>query len=124
MAVLVTGASGFVGSWLVRRLIEQKETVYVLHRTNSSLDDLQGLSFKSCIGDITDLSSLQKAVQDVDTVFHLAGVVGYTRSQRGQMERVNVHGTQNVVDAIKKTGKKLVYMSSVDSLRRGGCRTR
>ncbi len=113
MAVLVTGATGFVGSWLVRRLIEQRETVHVLHRANSSLDDLQGLTFKSCLGDITDPSSLTKAVQDVGTVFHLAGVVGYTRSMRGQMERVNVQGTQNVVDALKKTPKKLVYMSSV-----------
>lgn len=113
MAVLVTGATGFVGSWLVRRLIEQRETVYVLHRANSSLDDLQGLTFKSCLGDITDPQSLERAVQDVDTVFHLAGVVGYTRAERGLMERVNVQGTQNVVDAIKKTSKKLVYMSSV-----------
>ncbi len=113
MAVLVTGATGFVGSWLVRRLIEKRETVHVLHRESSSLDELQGLSFRSCIGDITDPQSLAKAVQDVDTVFHLAGVVGYTRSQRAQMEKVNVQGTQNVVDAIKKSPKKLVYMSSV-----------
>lgn len=113
MAVLVTGASGFVGSWLVRRLIEKGESVHVLHRANSSLDELRGLSFKSCLGDITDASSLRSALQDVDTVFHLAGVVGYTRAQREQMERVNVEGTRNVVDALKKSSKKLVYMSSV-----------
>lgn len=113
MAVLVTGATGFVGSWLVRRLIERGESVCVLHRENSSLEELKGLSFRSCIGDITDPRSLTQAVQDVDTVFHLAGVVGYTRSQRTLMERVNVQGTENVVAAMRGTGKKLVYMSSV-----------
>lgn len=113
MAVLVTGATGFVGSWLVRRLIEKSESVCVLHRSSSSLDELEGLSFRSCIGDITDPPSLARAIQDVDTVFHLAGVVGYTRSQRALMEQVNVQGTRNVVDALRGTNKKLVYMSSV-----------
>lgn len=119
MTALVTGASGFVGAWLVRRLIEKGEKVHVLHRTGSSLEELQGLEFKSCLGDITDPASLTQAMQDVDTVYHLAGVVGYTRSQRQQMEQVNVQGTRNVVEAIAqaknqvKNQPKLVYMSSV-----------
>jgi len=113
MAALVTGASGFVGSWLVRELLEQGEKVHVLHRTHSNMDELAGLPFKSCTGDITDLSSIESALQDVDTVYHLAGVVGYTRAQRAQMELVNVKGTRNVVEAVAKRQPKLVYMSSV-----------
>ncbi len=116
MAVLVTGASGFVGSWLVRRLIESGERVHVLHRTSSRLDDLEGLDFASRIGDVTDFESVRTACLDVDTVFHLAGVVGYSRAMREQMERANVQGTKNVVEALQKTLKtppKLVYMSSV-----------
>lgn len=113
MAALVTGASGFVGSWLVRTLIDQGEKVYVLHRSKSSLEDLAGLDFKSCSGDVTDAQSIERAVQDVDTVYHLAGVVGYTRSMRKQMEQVNVGGTRNVVEAVAKKKAKLVYMSSV-----------
>jgi len=114
MAVLVTGATGFVGAWLVRRLIEKGETVHVLHRKTSSLEDLQGLSFVSRIGDVTDAESVRSACLDVDTVFHLAGVVGYSRLARPLMEQVNVHGTRHVVEAIQ-TGRrpKLVYMSSV-----------
>ena len=113
MASLVTGASGFVGTWLVRELIEQGEKVHILHRSNSSLEDLAGLTFKSCLGDVTDLDSVDAALQDVDTVFHLAGVVGYTRSMRAQMEAVNVKGTRNVVEAVAKRQPQLVYMSSV-----------
>ena len=97
----------------MRQLIEQGEKVHILHRPNSSLEDLTGLSFKSCLGDVTDLDSVNAAVQDVDTVFHLAGVVGYTKPMRAQMELVNVQGTRNVVEAVAKRRAKLVYMSSV-----------
>jgi dihydroflavonol-4-reductase len=113
MAALVTGATGFVGSWLVRKLVEKGERVHVLHRAGSSMEELEGLDFKSCLGDITDPSSLLSAMQDVDTVYHLAGVVGYTASMRELMERVNVQGTRNVVEAVAKHKVKLVYMSSV-----------
>lgn len=116
MAVLVTGATGFVGSWLVRRLVERGEQVRVLHRSESSLTELNGLPFVSCVGDITDFASLESACLDVDTVYHLAGVVGYSRAMRAQMERVNVQGTRNVITAIrgrKSHAPKLVYMSSV-----------
>lgn len=114
MAVLVTGATGFVGAWLVRRLTEQGETVHVLHRPSSSMEDLQGIPFVSRIGDVTDAESVRKACAEVDTVFHLAGVVGYSKAMRAQMDKVNVGGTRNVVEAVQ-TGRKpkLVYMSSV-----------
>ncbi len=114
MAVLVTGATGFLGSKLVRRLIEKGETVHVLHRPTSSLEDLKDLPFVSKIGDVTDRDSVINACLDVDTVFHLAGVIGYSRAMRKQMEDVNVRGTQNVIDACQTGPKpKLVYMSSV-----------
>lgn len=114
MSVLVTGATGFVGAWLVKGLLAQGEEVHVLHRPSSSLDELEGLKFTSKLGDITDISSLESACAGVDTVFHLAGVVGYSRALRPVMERANVGGTRNVVEILKKQKRaKLVYMSSV-----------
>lgn len=72
------------------------------------------MSFVSRIGDVTDAESVRKACLDVDTVFHLAGVVGYSKAMRAQMEQVNVQGTRNVVDAIQAGPKpRLIYMSSV-----------
>jgi dihydroflavonol-4-reductase len=114
MAVLVTGASGFLGAKLVRRLVGNGETVHVLHRKSSNLEELKDLSFVSKIGDVTDRDSVTQACLDVDTVFHLAGVIGYSRAMRRAMDEVNVKGTQNVVEACQ-TGRKpkLVYMSSV-----------
>lgn len=115
MAVLVTGATGFVGSWLVRALIKCGEEVRVLHRPSSSLEELKGLDYVSRLGDVTDLDSLTDACQGVDTVFHLAGVVGYSRAMRRVMEDVNVGGTKKVIEAIQTVAKhpRLVYMSSV-----------
>src|ERR1700722_10980501 len=114
MAVLVTGATGFVGSWLVRELIQREDEVRVLHRASSSLEDLSGLKFVSRLGDVTDLDSLREACRGVDTVFHLAGVVGYSRAMRRVMEDVNVGGTKKVLEAMQQIQKpKLIYMSSV-----------
>lgn len=114
MAVLVTGASGFLGAKLVRRLVENGETVHILHRKSSNLEDLKGLPFVSKLGDVTDRQSVIEACLDVETVFHLAGVIGYSRAMRQAMDEVNVRGTENVVEACQ-TGRKpkLVYMSSV-----------
>ncbi len=114
MAVLVTGASGFVGSWLVRELVKRGEEVRVLHRPSSNLQDLEGLNYVSRLGDLSDPESLREAVTGTDTVFHLAGLVGYSKAMRAQMEEVNVKGTRNVVEAMQYAqGAKLVYMSSV-----------
>ncbi|MGE0527003.1 MAG: NAD-dependent epimerase/dehydratase family protein [Bdellovibrionales bacterium] len=118
MAVLVTGATGFVGSWLVKRLIDQGEAVHVLHRKNSSLEDLNGLPVYSVIGDVTDAESVRRAIQDpqaeIRAVYHLAGVVGYSRAMRPLMDKVNVEGTRNVVQALSgRPRTRLVYMSSV-----------
>ncbi len=114
MAVLVTGATGFVGTWLVRELVRRGEEVRVLHRKSSSLLDLDGLSFSSRLGDICDPESLREAVSGTDTVFHLAGVVGYSKAMRALMYDVNVRGTRNVVEAMQHApNARLVYMSSV-----------
>ena len=111
---LVTGATGFVGSWVARRLLELNHEVTVLCRDPKKLDpDL----FEKCIsvvGDVTDPKSLAKAFKGMDRVYHLAGFVGYSEELRQKMEEVNVQGTQNVIDACKKNKiKELVYMSSV-----------
>lgn len=114
MAVLVTGATGFVGTWLVRELVKRGEEVRVLHRPTSNLLDLDGLPFLSRLGDICDPDSLREAVSGADTVFHLAGVVGYSKAMRKLMYDVNVRGTRNVIEAMQHAPRaRLVYMSSV-----------
>ena len=112
--VLVTGANGFLGSWLLKRLIAENHTCVVLHRKTSDLSEIAGLSFESKLGDVLDYESLKSAVFDCDTVFHLAGLIAYRRSERPMMDKVNVQGTVNVLRACKEQGiRRLVHVSSV-----------
>lgn len=114
MKVLVTGASGFVGSWMARELIQRGHDVRILARPSSDLSELEGFNFEICHGDITDPESLDRAFKNIDSVFHLAGYIGYTKTARSLMEQVNVLGTQNVVEACKKNQtRRLIHMSSV-----------
>ncbi|HVK60515.1 MAG TPA: NAD-dependent epimerase/dehydratase family protein [Bdellovibrionales bacterium] len=114
MKVLVTGATGFLGGWLVRRLLDEGHDVRIIKRPNSSLEELTGLKLDIVPGDVTDRESLVAASRGVDTVFHLAGLIGYSRAQRNAMELINVGGTKNVIEACEiNSVRKLVYLSSV-----------
>jgi dihydroflavonol-4-reductase len=114
MKVLVTGASGFVGGWLVKYLIQQGLEVRVLDRSQKISDELKHLKIETVMGDILNPQTLSSAMEGVDSVFHLAGLIAYTRSQRQQMDRVNVLGTQNIIEAcIEKNVRRLVHFSSV-----------
>ncbi len=120
MKVLVTGATGFLGAWLVRRLIEEGCAVRISKRPSSPLDELQGLPIETVAGDVTDERSMIAACAGIDTVFHLAGLIAYKRSQRAAMEKINIGGTNNVIRACEINGvRRLVYMSSVVAI--GAC---
>jgi len=112
--ILVTGANGFLGSWVVRRLLNEGHQVYSLVRKTSDLSELKGIQTEYVYGDVTDLHSLLASFQGMDAIFHLAGVIAYKKSDRPQMDRVNVEGTRNVVEACRAAHvKRLVHLSSV-----------
>lgn len=114
MKTLVTGASGFLGGWLTRRLIDEGHQVSILARKSADLSDLADLPIERRMGDVTDLGSLVDAVRGVDVIFHLAGLIAYAPKDRAAMEKVNVGGTQNVVQAmVKNKVSKLLHVSSV-----------
>lgn len=120
MKVLVTGATGFLGHWVTRRLLDEGMEVRVLVRSKSRLEELAGMSVEAFEGDVTNAASVENACRDVDGVFHLAGLIAYSRAQRGAMEEVNVEGTRNVIEAIEKTSQaRLLYLSSVVAIGAG-----
>lgn len=114
MKILVTGATGFVGGKLTRKLLSQGHEIHVIQRNKNDRMGLKELNVEHHIADVTDPVSLERATKGMEIVCHLAGVIGYSKAMREIMEKVNVLGTQNVIDAcLKNRVKRLLYMSSV-----------
>lgn len=107
MRVLVTGASGFIGRYLVKKLAERGYEVFALARRNFKIEFAEVIR-----GDITDIESLLPAVSKVDAVFHNAGYAD-DRGKKRDFYRVNVNGTKNVAEACRMKGvQRIVYTSS------------
>src|SRR5713226_231151 len=114
---LVTGASGFVGSNLTIRLLQNGFNVRAFHRSNSNPLTLKGVDVEHCLGDTRDKDSLRKAMKGSDTVFHTAAMVSFWKKQRNEQLDINVGGTRNVVELCLELGvRKLVHTSSVAAL--------
>jgi len=113
LKVLVTGATGFIGSHLVEALIHREHHVRCLVRATSDMTWLKGLPVEYIRGDCCDPDSLQAAVKDVEQVFHLAGVTKAVRAKT--FFDVNALGTANLINACLRTGsgvRKFIYVSS------------
>ncbi len=112
--VIVTGANGFLGSWLTKKLVEEGHSVYAMVRKSSDLSELNECNCQIVYGDVTDLSSLQIAFSGMDYVFHVAAYIAYSSAEREKMININVHGTAHVLKACKEHNiKRLIYISSV-----------
>ncbi len=113
MKILVSGASGFIGSGLVSMLANQGHDVRALMRSTASDGYLKGVKFTRVTGDILDPDSLARACQGIDAVFHLAGATA--AKDRESFFRCNAQGTRNLAHAAHQaeTVKKYIYVSSI-----------
>jgi nucleoside-diphosphate-sugar epimerase len=105
MTVLITGATGRIGRHLVNALITKGEKVRVLIRDRMTEFENVEIFY----GDLIDKEAVKKAVEGIDTIFHLAAVVDYSAPD-DQMYQVNVGGTKNILEVFK--GNKFIYLSS------------
>ncbi len=121
MKILITGANGLVGTYLIRELLGTGEQLVGLYRSslpaNLSTDEINQVEWVK--GDILDVSLLSDLMAQCDKVYHCAGLVSFNPKMASQLMKINVEGTANVVNAALENGvKKLVHVSSVAAIGR------
>jgi dihydroflavonol-4-reductase len=115
--VLVTGATGFIGNHVARRLCNEGFSVRVLVRPASPLEALEGLPFETVRGDLTDPRSLRRAVAECAAVFHVAADYRLWARHPEELYRSNVNGTEALLQAAGEAGvERFVYTSTVGTL--------
>lgn len=116
MNVLVTGGAGFIGSHIVRGLLERGDRVRVLDNfSTGKRGSLDGLDVEIVEADLRDASRLTEACRGVETVFHQAAFVSVPQSMQEPLDcfDVNVTGTASLLEAARKHGvKRVVFASS------------
>jgi nucleoside-diphosphate-sugar epimerase len=121
MRVMVTGGTGYVGAYTVKALLDAGHDVHLLVRSRARIDEtLAPLGvgpLTSTVGDMTDVSAVDTALDGCDAALHCAAVVSLSRDRAGEALAQNPAGTRTVLDAaIRRSLDPIVYVSSVSAL--------
>ena len=118
MEILLTGATGFVGSHLARKLAEAGHSLRVLYRSPSKLSVLEGLRYQAIQGDLNDRQALERACAGCDILFHVAAKADYWKDDdKDALWRINVDGTHNVLAAAQAAHiKRVIFTSSASTI--------
>lgn len=119
MTTLVTGATGFLGSAVVRALLGRGEAVRVLVRPNNNRRNIHGLDVELAEGNLNDPASLRRAVSGCRTLYHTAADYRLWAKNPGEIYETNVTATQQLLRLASDAGvERVVYTSSVATLGR------
>src|SRR4051812_37138129 len=117
MTALVTGATGFIGSAVARALLARGETVRVLARAGNDRRNLAGLKVEIVEGDLRDAAARARAVQGIDSLYHVAADYRLWVRNPADMYATNVDSTTALLKEAAAAGAtRLVYTSSVATL--------
>ena len=117
MRAFVTGGTGFIGSSVVRVLLERNVGVRALCRPGSIRANMGGLDVEIVEGDLREAKSIRRGIAGCELVFHVAALYSFWVKPRGLIYEVNVEGTRAVFEAAKAAGvERIVYTSSVAAL--------
>ena len=110
--ILLTGATGFVGGHILKRLMDQQKKVRCIARSISNVQKLESYGVEVHPGDVTDIASLNGACKGIETVIHLVGII---RESKGiTFENAHYEGTVNILKESKNSGvKRFIHMSAL-----------
>jgi len=115
--VLVTGASGFIGSAVTRQLVAREQEVVALVEPGADTGNLDDLDVKQVVGDLRNPESVRKVTSGCRAVFHVAALYRFWASDPDSFYDINVGGTRNVLGAAGEAGvERMVYTSTVGTL--------
>jgi dihydroflavonol-4-reductase len=113
MKIFITGSTGFIGTYLVRRLAKTQHELYCLAREKSETRFLEEIGVNIIKGDVTDKDSLLKGMEGCNWVAHLASSFVFWLPRKKAFKDVNITGTQNVMESALERGiSKVVYVST------------
>jgi dihydroflavonol-4-reductase len=117
MKTLVTGATGFVGSHVAGRVLSAGQSLRVLTRPGSDVRASRALDAERAEGDLRDVASLERALQGVNRVFHVAADYRLWSRNPAEIYESNVTGTRNLLEASKRAGvEQFIYTSTVATI--------
>lgn len=112
MQVLITGATGFLGSHIMRRCVAEGHTVRILRREGATRAPIEEV-----IGDLTDPAAVDRAVAGCDVVIHSAALIQYWSRLNALQTAINVGGTRHVVEsALRHRVQRLIHVSSIAAI--------
>ena len=117
--ILITGATGFLGSYLAKSLINKGEKIRALKRSTSGLELLGDYASKIewVEGDLLDVTSLEKAVEGIEKIYHCASIISSRLLRSEQVALINTNGSTNLLNmALEKGVKKVLHVSSVAAM--------
>lgn len=116
--ILVTGATGFLGTELIQQLSRQGLKLRALKRKTSVVPDLlrNNKQIEWVDADINDLSSLEDAFENIAQVYHCAALVSFDPKDKARLLKINIEGTSNIVNLCNHFGARLLHVSSVAAL--------
>ena len=114
MKTLVTGSTGFLGSAILRELLDDGREVKVLVRKGTDTTNIDGLDVEIAYGDLRDSESLQSASNGCDILYHTAAYYSLWDQDKQLIYDINVEGTRKILQAAREKGlERIVYTSTV-----------
>lgn len=116
MKILVTGATGFLGNNLVRRLVTDQHQIVTTVRATSDLRSIDGLDVETVHANLTDAAAMAPVIEDVDLIIHSAAIIQLGLSNRQNSLAFNVGSTETLAQAARRKGIRMIQVSTVDTL--------